>query len=90
MTGDRSMGEWAYEFSIARDSRNRHMLRKYGLVRLSNGNVIFRNYHRELKNGRGLSFLDLVERAMLRTHEHMRATITNNLYASDQVIIRGS
>jgi hypothetical protein len=49
--------------------------RQYGKVRLQNGREIFRNYGRELKNGKGLSEVDLLMRSVCRTREHMQAEI---------------
>lgn len=44
-------------FEMARSSA----LRCYGRVRLPSGRVAWRNYGRELKNGRGLSFVDVLK-----------------------------
>lgn len=56
-------------------------LKQYGLVKLKSGRVIYRNYHRELKNGNGLSLADILAAKVRLTEENMAAAKWNTIYS---------
>jgi len=47
---------------------------------IRNGIKSYRNYHRELKNGKGLSILDLLLINIEKAEKKMRKTMTEDLY----------
>ena len=51
---------WAGQSSIITIRKPTKQKMTWGHVRLKDGRVIWRNYRRELKNGKGLSFLDVL------------------------------
>lgn len=47
--------------------------KQYGKVRLRSGREIIRNYGRELKNGKGFSFVDLLTEKVRQRARELRA-----------------
>lgn len=54
--------------------------KQYGLVRLKNGGKRYRNYRRELKNGKGLSFADLLIQRKLENQIRMDMELMSRVF----------
>lgn len=56
----------------------------YGLVRKKDGKVFWRNYHRELKNGAGLSFIDLIRAQTQRASNEIKEILKKEILKKDR------
>ncbi len=54
--------------------------KKYGVVNLPSGRVIYRNYGRQLKNGRGLSFIDILFIKKEKANDTIQYILDEQLY----------
>ena len=52
----------------------------FGPVQLPSGRVIYRNYHRELKNGKGLTWLDVLELKFKARYEELSKIVYEPLF----------
>lgn len=54
-------------------------IKSYGHV-CRNGKLFFRNYRRELKNGKGLSLFDLIDIRLKKAQKEVQIKISNLLF----------